>query len=222
MAKVESREGRVLGLAPRMPFHPPMNAQEKIHEAQRRQGGFTLVELLVGMMLTLAVLMLALPVIDGAFRTEGRVETAALSVGDARAFSERVGRDLRLTDKVYSADQNSLSVETYVHRTACGSDIPSAETDPPIQCTVTYSCSGGTCTRQEGTAAPVTLVTGLSDDNVFSYPCPPNPLSSSACPATPNPDDVGYVGLTAVLPNQSDIGGDAITLNDGTALRNVR
>jgi type II secretory pathway pseudopilin PulG len=198
----------------------------KIRSQLRHDGGFTLIEMMVGMLLTVAIFMLALPVIDGAFKTEGRVETAALSVGDARVFSERVGRDLRLSDHVYSADQNSLSVEIYVHHTACGSGLPSAETDASILCRVDYTCSGGsgafTCTRQEGGAAPVTLVSGLSDGNVFSYPCPPNPLSSGTCPATPNPDDIRYVGITAVLPNQSDIGGDAITLQDGTALRNVQ
>jgi type II secretory pathway pseudopilin PulG len=207
MAKVKSCEGRVFGLAPRLPFSQ-MNTQEKIHEHQARQAGFTLVELLVGMILTLAVIMLALPVIDGAFRTEGRVETAALSIGDARVFSERVGRDLRLTDQVFAASSNSLSVETYVRRTACGSGVASAETDPAIQCPVTYSCSGGTCTRQEGTSAPETLVTGLSSDDVFSY--------------SPDSSDPRFVGLQVVMPNQSDIGGDAITLQDGTALRNVR
>jgi type II secretory pathway pseudopilin PulG len=197
----------------------------KIRSQLRQEGGFTLVEMLVGMVLTLAVFMLALPVIDGAFKTEGRVATAALSVGDARVFSERVGRDLRLTDWVYSADLSSLSVRTYVRRTSCGSGIPSAEDVPAIQCRVDYVCFGGsgafTCTRQEGSAAPVTLVTGLSDGNVFSYPCPPNPFSGGTCPATPDdPNSVNYVGINAVLPNQSDIGGDAITLQDGTALRN--
>jgi type II secretory pathway pseudopilin PulG len=198
----------------------------KIRSQLRHEGGFTLVEMLVGMLLTLGIFMLALPVIDGAFKSEGRVQTAALSIGDARVFSERVGRDLRLTNWVYSASTTSLTVRTYVHRTApCGSGIPSAETSPAIQCTVTYTCyppPDGSCTRREGTALPVTLVTGLSDDNVFSYPCPPNPLSGSTCPVNPpDPHSVIFVGINTVLPNQSDIGGDAITLQDGTALRNV-
>jgi type II secretory pathway pseudopilin PulG len=244
MANVELCEGRAFGLAPDMPvgrfrlgFRPPMGLKgspinrphfhrfemntPKTDSPLCQESGFTLIEMLVGMLLTVAIFMLALPVIDGAFKTEGRVETAALGVGDARVFSERVGRDLRLTDKVYTAGQNSLSVETYVHRTACGSGVPSAETEAAIKCTVVYACSGDSCTRQEGSAAPVTLVTGLSDENVFAYPCPPNPIVNSTCPTTPNPDDVSYVGINAVLPNQSDIGGDAITLQDGTALRNV-
>jgi type II secretory pathway pseudopilin PulG len=213
-ANVESCEGRAFGFAP--------HARRWLQARLRQEGGFTLMEMLVGMLMTMAIFMAAMPVIDGATRTEGRIETSAMSVGDARVFTERVGRDLRLTDKVYSVGPTSLSVETYVRHTACGSGTPSAASDPAIQCTVTYDCSAGTCTRQEGGAAPTTVATGLSDDNVFSYPCPPNPTAGSSCPAVPNPDEVRYIGINAVLPNPSDIGGDAITLQDGTALRNVQ
>lgn len=185
-----------------------MKTSEKIHGQLRQERGLTLIELLIGAAMLIAILIAALPVIDGAFTTEGGVEKAALSVGDARVFSERAGRDLRLTDQVYSASSTSLTVDTYVRRTACGSGVPSAETAPAIRCRVNYTCSGGSCTRQEGGAAPVTLVTGLSDDNVFSY--------------SPNDSDPSFVGIKVVLPNQSNIGGDAITLQDGTALRNVR
>jgi len=51
------------------------------------------------------------------------------------------------------------------------------------------------------------MVSGLLGDNVFSYVQPG--------------DRVLFVGLKIVLPNQQDIGGDAITLEDGTALRNA-
>jgi type II secretory pathway pseudopilin PulG len=215
MATIWMHEGRAFGLAPHAP-----KARLRFG-LLREEGGFTLIEMLVGMLLTIAVFMIAMPVIDGATRTEGRVATAALSVGDARVLTERVGRDLRLTDQVFSAGPTRISVETYVRHTACGNSTASDPSDPAIKCTVTYACSAGTCTREEGGGPPTTVITGLSDDDVFSYPCPPNPLAGGSCPATPSPDDVNYVGIIAVLPNQSDIGGDAITLQDGIALRNV-
>jgi hypothetical protein len=49
------------------------------------------------------------------------------------------------------------------------------------------------------------VVSGLSSDNVFSYTPP-----TATAPA--------YVGVTLALPSQG--GSDAITLSDGSALRN--
>jgi type II secretory pathway pseudopilin PulG len=204
-----------------------MNTPAKIRRKLGQEPGLTLIELLVGAALTVAIALAALPVIDGANKTEGRIETAALSVGDARVFTERVGRDLRLTDYVDWATPTGLQVETYVRHTACGSDTPSAASAPPIRCSVTYSCSGsngaGTCTRQEGLATPVTAVTGLNSSNVFSYPCPPNPVNANTglCPINA-PSDPNFVRITVALANASNAGDrDAITLQDGTALRNV-
>jgi type II secretory pathway pseudopilin PulG len=193
-----------------------------------RESGMTLIELLVGITVTLAVLFAAFPIIDGAANTEGRVQQAAQSVGDARAFSDQVLRDLRPADKLGTRSSTAVTVDTYV-RHACGTSTASAETAPPTHCRVTYSCSETTspvttpatynCARQESdvplpdpggpaTGPAVTMVDGLSTDAVFSYPL-------TTC------DNPCYVGITLELPNYQQTGGDAITLQDGTALRNV-
>ncbi|MDX6662188.1 MAG: hypothetical protein QOG09_290, partial [Solirubrobacterales bacterium] len=57
-----------------------------------------------------------------------------------------------------------------------------------------------------GTAGPVELVNGLNSSNVFTY------APSSSAPE--------FVHLTIVMPGRSS-GKDAITLEDGFALRNV-
>jgi type II secretory pathway pseudopilin PulG len=221
----------------------------------RRERGFTIVELLVGMSLTLTVFMVALPVIDGFSNREQTIEKAALSVGDARVFSERVGRDLRLAYHVTVAKPQRLIADTYVRHSPCGGDTPLASDDPPTPCQVTYGCGillldapSGTCTRTElnpdtcpssmsgctagatcaaSACVHVTLITGLFSNQVFSYPCPPNPtVDATVDGACPDPlavniaSTVNYVGLNVVLPNRGGTG-DAITLRDGTALRNI-
>ena len=200
-----------------------MKTQAPIPRQLTRESGMSLIELLVGIVVTLGVLLAAFPIIDGAASTEGRVQQSAQSVGDARVFSDQVLRDLRPTYQIGAYPPSTgFTVFTYV-RHACGTGTPSAENVPATPCRVTYSCAETTpnttpatyeCTRQEsnldgsGAGPPVTMVTGLSSDAVFSYP-------ATTC------DFVCYVGIKLVLPNDQSTGGDAITLHDGTALRNV-
>src|SRR2546421_3854553 len=90
-----------------------------------RECGFTLIELLIGITITLAVILVALPIIDGAANTEGRVQQAALSVGDARAFSEKVLRDLRSADSFTPTSSSTITMHTYVRDNPCGSGVVS-------------------------------------------------------------------------------------------------
>jgi type II secretory pathway pseudopilin PulG len=187
-----------------------MNTPSQIEEHRHGERGWTLIELLIAVSMMLGLFFAALPIIDGAANTEGRIQTAAFSIGDARVFSDQVLRDLRPTTAVPgnpSTPAPALTVDTFV-RHSCGSGTPSAEDDPPTPCRVTYSCSGGTCTRQEQGGPVLTMITGLSDDVVFS-------------PETNTYDQTVFVGITIELPSQDGPSEDAITLQDGTALRNV-
>jgi type II secretory pathway pseudopilin PulG len=199
-----------------------MKTQTQILRNLPQQRGWTLIELLVGITVTLGVMLAAFPIIDGAASTEGRVQQSAQSVGDARVFSDQVLRDLRPTYQIGGYSSTGFTVFTYV-RHACGTATPSAENAPATACRVIYSCVQTTpnttpatyeCMRQEsnldgsGAGPSVTMVTGLSSGAVFSYP-------ATTC------DFVCYVGVKLVLPNDQSTGGDAITLHDGTALRNV-
>ena len=178
------------------------------------ERGWTLVELLIGSVMTLAVVFAALPILDGAATTENRIQTSGTSIDDARNFSDRILADLRPAYDLSSYSPTGLTVSTYVRRTACGNNTVPAPDQAPIPCKVTYACSGGDCTRQEapvsgaGGGPPVTMVRGLSEDDVFSYP-----ITTSDVP--------DFVGIKLVLPNQQGVGGNAIKLQDGTALRNL-
>jgi type II secretory pathway pseudopilin PulG len=227
MADVESRQGAGLrarpltrSFAPDVKPHTdqmknPSQIQSRIlrqvvRERLPQDRGWTLIELLISISMMLTLFFAALPIIDGAANTEGRIQTAAFSIGDARVFSDQVLRDLRPATGVVgnpSTPRPALTVDTFV-RHSCGSGNPSAEDDPPTPCRVAYSCSGGTCTRQEEGGPTVTMITGLSNDIVFS-------------PEANTYDQTVFVGITIELPSQQDPSEDAITLQDGTALRNV-
>lgn len=180
----------------------------------RHPRGLTLVELLVSTAMLIALMVAALPVIDAAGCHEPMISKQAASVELARSFVERVGRDLRSAYAVVGTPTStSVTVTTYLRRTACGNDTVSAPTAAAIQCQVIYSCSSGTCTRQEknpngtGGGSARSVIDGLSDNNVFSY--------------SPAPATATFVGLNVVMPNVTNIGGDAVTLRDGIGLRNV-
>lgn len=180
----------------------------------RHPRGLTLVELLVSTAMLIGLMVAALPVIDAAGCHEPMISKQAASIGLARSFLERVGRDLRSAYEVVGTPTStSLTVKTYVRRTACGNDTVSAPGAAALQCQVIWSCASGACTRQEknpdgtGGGSATALITGLSDNNVFSY-------SPALATAT-------FVGLNVVMPNVANIGGDAITLRDGIGLRNV-
>jgi type II secretory pathway pseudopilin PulG len=191
-----------------------LKTRARILRQWRRERGLTLVELLVSTVMLIGLMVAALPVIDAAGCHEPMITKQAARIELARSFVERVGRDLRSAYEVVGTPTStSLTVKTYVRRTACGNDTVSAPDAAALQCQVIWSCASGACTRQEknpdgtGGGSATALITGLSDNNVFSY--------------SPAPAGATFVGLNVVMPNAVNIGGDAITLRDGIGLRNV-
>jgi prepilin-type N-terminal cleavage/methylation domain-containing protein len=175
----------------------------------RDEDGFTLVELLVAIAIGLIVLGAAVMVFTAGVRSQLRTDSQSAAVQQARTTMERLVRELRQGSGLVpgtTPTSAQLSFITYVHSTCSGAASSTASL-----CSVTYACSGGTCTRRVGKAdgtAPgpaVKVVTGLSSGNVFTY------APSAAAPT--------YVTATLRLPTLG--GGNAITLSDGAAFRNV-
>ena len=173
----------------------------------RDERGFTLVELLVAMTAMLVVLGAGYALLQVTLRNEPRISERAASVQEARVLMERISRELRQGYGVDTAQPSQLVILTYVRRTACGGSTASSS----IPCQVTYTCSSGSCTRTErnpdgsGGAPSVQIVEGLSYSDVFEY-----------LPSAAEPD---YVGLRFSFPARG--GDDAVTLDDGVALRNT-
>ena len=200
--------------------------REPLQRRLSQQEGWTLIELLVSMVMGMVLVLASFPIIDGAANTEGRIQAAALSIGDARAFSDTILRDLRPATSVSPSSSSpsivvsSLRVNTFVRRTDCVSGTPSPAGDPPTECAVTYTCTGPagnvSCTRRESSCtapfaagAAETVIRGLSSANIFDIQ---NPAGL---------DNSNFVGINLAIPNPDGSGRDLIKLKDGTALRNL-
>lgn len=171
-----------------------------------------MIELLVGAAIGLMTLGLIGSMLVSSLRAEPRIAERNSAIQEGRVLQERLTRELRLAYGVQSASASSLTFDTYLHRTTCG--VPGGGTGPAIQCRVAYSCAEGTCTRSEGPVGGAaadfdTLVSGISNSgSVFSYQPAPTPVTG-----------IGFVGVTLEFPAE-EAGEDAITLEDGAALRN--
>jgi len=182
------------------------------------EEGFTLAELLIAMMLGLIVLAGAVLVFTAGIHVQPRIEKRALEIQQARTMSERMTRELRQgSNASVSADASGLMILTYVPRsTSC--NTPATTGSSVARCRVFYTCrsAGATssCTRVEcpptllavgtGCSSPTTVVSGLSTNQVFTF-----------SPQTPGQ---AYVGVRLQFPAEN--GDDAITIQDGVALRN--
>jgi type II secretory pathway pseudopilin PulG len=159
--------------------------------------GFTLTELLVATMIGIVVMGTGVMMFTAAIGSQPKQSARLAKVQDARTTSERLVRELRQGSAAPTATSSQLAIETY-----CGGGAS--------PCRVTYTCTVGTCTRveaQPGGTSPgpaSTVVSGLSNTNVFTY------SPSSSAPR--------WVGITLQFPAEG--GDDAITVEDGAALRN--
>jgi Tfp pilus assembly protein PilW len=171
------------------------------------ERGFTLVEVLMGAMMGLIVIGAATLVFTAGMRAQPGLSKRDNAISQARYAMERLTRELRQGSSASTATANQLSFITYVHNPSTCAASFSNTANP---CRVTYSCTTMGCTRTvakpDGTSPqdPVTIVTGLSNPNVFTY------SPSSGAP--------GYIGATFVFAGAN--GDDAITLSDGATLRN--
>jgi prepilin-type N-terminal cleavage/methylation domain-containing protein len=171
------------------------------------ERGFTLPELLVATVLGLMVIGAAAMAFTSAVRNQPALTQRANQIQQARTTMERMTREIRQGSTVPTTPTTSqLTLITYVHSASCGGGAATTA----IQCRVTYTCTAGRCTRIErnpngsGSAPPVTVVTGLSSNSVFSY------QPSAAAPT--------YASVTLAFPSRS--GANGVTLTGGAAFRN--
>ena len=135
----------------------------------RSEGGFTLAELLVAMMITLIAFAATLLLLQVALKAQPRISERGAAIQQGRAWIERLTRELRQGGTVAGSPGSSqLSFLTDVRHSSCGGTA----TGNSIACLVTYSCSAGTCSRTErnpngsGTAPAQQMVTGLQSNSV--------------------------------------------------------
>ena len=187
-------------------------------------AGYTLPELLIATVIGLFLVGVAVSMFVSASRSEPRASDRASQIEQARVVSERLTRELRQASDATTlpvacaAPCSGLSVLTYVPDAPTCNGAPRVGTTTASRCRVFYSCSAGACTRTEcpptvtATATPtrppcgptVRVVSGLMSNGVFTF-----------SPRTP-----GHSYISFALPFAAVNGDDAITIQDGAALRN--
>lgn len=174
--------------------------------ARSQQGGYTLPELLIGVVVALITAAAALTAVQVAVHAQPQISERAGQIQRGRALMERLIRELRQGEVVANATSSSLEIITHVDSATCGG----ASAQTAIVCRVIYTCAGTSCSRTErnpdgtGSAPEVQLVSGIQGPNVFTY--------------DPSSADPSYVGISLAFPG--DAGGETVTLSDGAALRN--
>jgi prepilin-type N-terminal cleavage/methylation domain-containing protein len=175
--------------------------------AMRAEGGYTLPELLVGVAIGLLVAAAASLVVIMAVQTQPRTTERAAQIQQGRVMLETLTRELRQGESVLVATNYQVQFLTFVAASSCGSGT----TGSAKLCRVTYTCGSTSCNRTEtgpsGTGPSTTEVvaSGITGPNVF--------FPGQTPPAEPT-----YVDVRLVYPQ--DDGAEAVTLDDGAALRN--
>jgi prepilin-type N-terminal cleavage/methylation domain-containing protein len=190
-----------------------------------RDGGFTLPELLIATMIGLFLIGATVTLFARTAGTEPRARDRAAQIQQARVMSERLTRELRqasdatLLPTTCTGACPGLSVLAFVPSTPSCDGTVRTGTAAASRCRVFYFCSAaGTCTRTECpvtvTAAvtptdppcspTVQVIEGLTGNQVFSF-----------SPRTP-----GHSYISFALGFAAASGDDAITIEDGVALRN--
>jgi len=172
------------------------------------EAGLTLIELLVAAAMGVVLMAGVVTVMVGALRAQPKLSKGAANIQTARFALERMTRELRNGFSVGEAKPNTVSFETYVRHSTCGSNTLRGPTQPSIRCQVRYTCESGSCVRIETNAGvlsggtPVTVVKGLGAGTGFNYP------------------SATYVKVTLVIPSSGG-GSDSTTISDGASLRNA-
>jgi Tfp pilus assembly protein PilW len=174
------------------------------------QAGFTLVEALVAMAMSVVLMFGVAALITSSVTDQPKISQKNTNIQTARYVLERLTREIRLGASVQSATSSSVSFKTYVRRSTCGGAGTLPAASPATLCEVTYSVTGGTLRRTEAnpdvfTGTPETVVGGLSSGAVFTY-----------APTSVNPT---YIAVTLTLPNATGSGNT--TINDGATLSNA-
>lgn len=192
--------------------------------AARREHGYTLAELVVVLALSLAVLAVPMTFIVISLTQSNQASSRTQAADEEEAGLAQLTRDLRqavpgaTTSLSWGSTSASVSMKTPVPGTGGGSTQQ-----------VTWSCSfstpPGTCTRQAGSSAAVTEITGVKSVS-FS----PIDTSGTTYSSSYSGTSLAYVGITVqvLVISQLDTGrthtvtgaSNPITLQDGVDLRN--
>lgn len=136
----------------------------RFKRTMERQGGFSLVELLVVMPLIILLLGVVLQSLAQAGRDQQDIENRSETLTNGQNGLERMTRELRQATWLYFRSSSLVDMEVRVRPSATASGQPRL---------VRYDCSGETCVRREGTATvfpPPAAPTFADEQTVIGSP----------------------------------------------------
>lgn len=186
------------------------------------ESGMTLIEMLVAAMMSVIIVGASCAMLISAVRDQPGLSKKAQNVTTARFQLERMVREIRSGVVVESASPSQVTMKARLRRVSCGGAVQTNPSAEPIECEVTYSCSGSSCTRTEATpgggpAGTATIaLSGIGSPEVFCF-APSDEVDPTLCGPTENPEKATYVGVNLQVPNPEGPG--LLTISDGATLR---
>lgn len=185
----------------------------------RDEAGLTLIEMLTAATMSVIIVAASCAMLINAVRDQPALSGKAQNVTTARYQLERAVREMRNAVKIESGGTSEVTLVAQVRRVSCGGAPTTDPNAEPIQCEVTYQCSGSSCTRTEAGATTIAF-SGIGDTNVFCF-VPSEEADPTMCGA-PKEEEGGdiastYVGINLQVPNPEGPG--LLTISDGASLR---
>lgn len=189
------------------------------------ESGLTLIEMLVTTLMSVVIVGAACAILISAVREQPALSGKAQNVTTARYQLERVVREIRNGVQLETMTPAELTMVTRVRRVSCGGAFQTDPQEEPVECKVTYRCTGKSCTRTEATlegvvvGTPTVAFSGIGSTNVFCF-VPSAETDPTKCGKAPEGEEVQlptYVGINLQVPNPEGRG--LLTVSEGATLR---
>jgi Tfp pilus assembly protein PilV len=204
-----------------------MKLRVRLISSARDESGMTMIEMLVAALMSVIIVAASCAMLISAVRDQPALSKKAQNVTTARYQLERIVREFRNGVTLITKTPAEVTMVARVRRVACGGAAQTDSSAEPIQCRITYNCSGETCTRSEATlegtpvGTPVIAVSGLGDTNVFCF-VPSAEEDPTECGGPQEGEGAiapTYIGVNLEIPNPEGRG--LLTISDGATLRSA-
>ena len=188
----------------------------------RDESGMTLIEMLVAALMSVIIVGASCAMLINAVQDQPALSKKAQNVTTARYQLERMVREIRNGVTLETTTPAEVVMLARVRRVACGGAAQSSTSAEPVECKVTYRCSGPTCTRSESTpeGTPVgtssVAASGIGSTSVFCF-VPSSGTDPTECGSAQAGTPPTYVGINLEVPNPEGPG--LLTISDGATLR---
>jgi prepilin-type N-terminal cleavage/methylation domain-containing protein len=171
---------------------------ERLRDPER-EGGFTLIEVVVTMTLLAIVMVILLNSLWSVQKSEAYTRGRTAAIDDMRISLNRISRDLRqATNFTATPTPSHVDFYTYVHGT-------------PAR--VAYDVSGGVITRQVNGGSKVVMHKELTDNAIFTY-------CTDTCTGTPLDAQLSDTIRIELVVQPSNLPKTHLTLSSEVQLRN--